>query len=102
MAKKKAKVDLPTIKRDPLTLRETEVCSLISKDLDNKAIGKSLGISVETVKEHVQNSLRKTKLLTPQPRCNPALLKKLRDGASADAHLLPIECRDLLEEQGLI
>jgi DNA-binding NarL/FixJ family response regulator len=59
--KPKTKVKLPTTSREPLTLRETEVCSLIAKDLDNVAIGKELGISVETVKEHVQNSLRKTK-----------------------------------------
>ena len=62
MAKKKSKSELPTAKREPLTMRETEVCSLISTDMDNKAIGKRLGISVETVKEHVQNSLRKLKL----------------------------------------
>jgi DNA-binding NarL/FixJ family response regulator len=63
MAKKKAKTKakLPTANRDPLTMRETEVCSLIAQDMDNIAIGKELGISVETVKEHVQNSLRKTK-----------------------------------------
>ena len=63
MAKKKAKskTKLPTSLRDPLTMRETEVCALIAQDMDNNAIGKELGISVETVKEHVQNSLRKTK-----------------------------------------
>lgn len=44
-----------------LTKRESEVALLISKDLDNKAIAKELKISVETVKEHIQNSLRKTK-----------------------------------------
>jgi DNA-binding NarL/FixJ family response regulator len=61
-SEKKSKIELPTAKREPLTLRETEVTSLIAKDLDNKMIGKALGISVETVKEHVQNSLRKSKL----------------------------------------
>lgn len=62
MAKKKTKTELPSAKREPLTMRETEVCFLISGDMDNKSIGKKLGISVETVKEHVQNSLRKLKL----------------------------------------
>ena len=46
----------------PLTQRESEVASLIVEDLPNIDIGKVLGISVETVKEHVQNSLRKTKI----------------------------------------
>lgn len=71
MAKKKEKQKnrgpkspggLPTEKREPLTLRETEVVFLIARDLDNRAIGETLGISIETVKEHVQNSLRKLKL----------------------------------------
>lgn len=43
----------------PLTNRETQVLRHISFGLKNREIGKSLGISVETVKEHVQNILRK-------------------------------------------
>ena len=31
----------------------------VSMGLSNREVGKSLGISVETVKEHVQNILRK-------------------------------------------
>ena len=43
----------------PLTNRETQVLRHVSMGLKNREIGKSLGISVETVKEHVQNILRK-------------------------------------------
>lgn len=43
----------------PLTQRETQVLRHIALGLSNKEIGRSLGISVETVKEHVQNILRK-------------------------------------------
>lgn len=43
----------------PLTQRETQVVRHIALGLSNKEIGRSLEISVETVKEHVQNILRK-------------------------------------------
>jgi len=43
----------------PLTNRESQVLRHVALGLSNKEIGKSLGISVETVKEHVQNILRK-------------------------------------------
>jgi DNA-binding NarL/FixJ family response regulator len=43
----------------PLTVRETQVLRHIALGLSNREIGLSLGISVETVKEHVQNILRK-------------------------------------------
>lgn len=43
----------------PLTSREAQVIRHVSMGLSNREIGKSLGISVETVKEHVQNILRK-------------------------------------------
>jgi DNA-binding NarL/FixJ family response regulator len=43
----------------PLTKRESQVLRHVSMGLSNREIGKSLGISVETVKEHVQNILRK-------------------------------------------
>lgn len=43
----------------PLTVRETQVLKHIALGLSNREIGRSLGISVETVKEHVQNILRK-------------------------------------------
>jgi DNA-binding NarL/FixJ family response regulator len=42
-----------------LTGREMQVLRHISMGLSNREVGKSLGISVETVKEHVQNILRK-------------------------------------------
>lgn len=45
----------------PLTNREAQVLRHVALGLSNKEIGKSLGISVETVKEHVQNILRKVK-----------------------------------------
>ena len=43
----------------PLTNREMQVLRHIAMGLSNREIGKSLAISVETVKEHVQNILRK-------------------------------------------
>ncbi len=45
----------------PLTSREAQVLRHVALGLSNKEISKSLAISVETVKEHVQNILRKTK-----------------------------------------
>ncbi len=43
----------------PLTERETQVLRHIALGLSNREIARSLEISVETVKEHVQNILRK-------------------------------------------
>ena len=43
----------------PLTNRELQVLRHIALGLSNREIGASLAISVETVKEHVQNILRK-------------------------------------------
>lgn len=43
----------------PLTQRESEVLRQLAHGLTNKEIGQSLGISYETVKEHVQHILRK-------------------------------------------
>jgi DNA-binding NarL/FixJ family response regulator len=43
----------------PLTLREMQVLRHVAMGLSNREIGRSLGISVETTKEHVQNILRK-------------------------------------------
>ena len=42
-----------------LTNREMQVLRHVSMGLSNREVGMSLGISVETVKEHVQNILRK-------------------------------------------
>ncbi len=50
---------LPIENSSPLTNRETQVLRHVSMGLSNREVGKSLGISVETVKEHVQNILRK-------------------------------------------
>ncbi len=43
----------------PLTKRELQVLQQVALGLSNREVGKSLGISVETAKEHVQNILRK-------------------------------------------
>jgi DNA-binding NarL/FixJ family response regulator len=43
----------------PLTQRETQVLRHLALGLSNKEIGRSLSISIETVKEHVQHLLRK-------------------------------------------
>jgi DNA-binding NarL/FixJ family response regulator len=45
-----------------LTPRETQVLRLVAMGLSNQEIADALEISVETVKEHVQNLLRKTSL----------------------------------------
>ena len=44
----------------PVTPREAQVLRHVAFGLSNREIAKSLEISVETVKEHVQNILRKT------------------------------------------
>ncbi len=46
----------------PLTNREFQVLNHIAVGMSNREIGKSLTISVETVKEHVQNVLKKLKV----------------------------------------
>jgi DNA-binding NarL/FixJ family response regulator len=43
----------------PLTRREYQVLRHLAYGLSNREIGRSLNISIETVKEHVQNILRK-------------------------------------------
>lgn len=43
----------------PLTNREVQVLRHVALGLSNREIGKSLEIGIETVKEHVQNTLRK-------------------------------------------
>jgi DNA-binding NarL/FixJ family response regulator len=57
-----AKMKRLVVNRDsdiPLTNRELQVLKHVAMGLSNREVGKSLGISVETVKEHVQNILRK-------------------------------------------
>lgn len=49
----------PTENDVPLTKREFQVLRHLAYGLSNREIGRSLSISVETVKEHVQNILRK-------------------------------------------
>lgn len=46
----------------PLTKREQQVLIHLSLGLSNKEIALAIGISIETVKEHVQNILRKLSL----------------------------------------
>ena len=55
MARRERKQDLSV----PLTARETQVLRQITMGLSNQEIADALKISVETVKEHVQNLLRK-------------------------------------------
>lgn len=51
-----------TAEEIPLTVRETQVLRHVALGLSNREIGRSLSISIETVKEHVQNILRKISL----------------------------------------
>jgi DNA-binding NarL/FixJ family response regulator len=46
----------------PLTRRESQVLRHIALGLSNREIATSLNISIETVKEHVQNILRKVRV----------------------------------------
>jgi DNA-binding NarL/FixJ family response regulator len=60
--KLKAKLqERPDPKADdvPLTRREYQVLRHLAYGLSNREVGRSLNISIETVKEHVQNILRK-------------------------------------------
>jgi DNA-binding NarL/FixJ family response regulator len=50
----------PTFEK--LSAREREVARLIAAGFDNVAIGRELGISVGTVKDHVHHALSKTGL----------------------------------------
>ncbi len=52
--------EVSTMRNDvSLTAREMQVLRHLALGLSNKEIGRSLAISIETVKEHVQNILRK-------------------------------------------
>lgn len=53
------RVTSPLPSASGLTRRECEVLKQLAFGLTNREIGKALGISYETVKEHVQNVLRK-------------------------------------------
>jgi DNA-binding NarL/FixJ family response regulator len=44
---------------EPLTPRETEILALMARGLGNKEIGRSLHVTVQTVKNHVHNLLAK-------------------------------------------
>jgi DNA-binding CsgD family transcriptional regulator len=55
---------LPRQPVPPLAQRESEVIALVASDLPNKEIAGLLGIKVETVKNHIQRSLRKTSIRT--------------------------------------
>jgi len=57
-----SKRDVPADAKVPLTPRETQVLRHVAMGLSNKEIADALEISVETVKEHVQNMLRKVSL----------------------------------------
>ena len=56
MARRKERGDNNQV---PLTNRELQVLRHVALGLSNREIGRSLTISIETVKEHVQNILRK-------------------------------------------
>ncbi|MGL4595064.1 MAG: response regulator transcription factor [Thermoguttaceae bacterium] len=49
-------------KLKPFTPREIDVIRFLAQGFDNKTIGNQLGISLQTVKEHVQSILRKTSM----------------------------------------
>jgi DNA-binding NarL/FixJ family response regulator len=57
-----AKREVPADANVSLTPRETQVLRHVAMGLSNQEIADALAISVETVKEHVQNMLRKVSL----------------------------------------
>ena len=59
MASSMANKTVPDNIEVPLTPRETQVLRLLALGLSNQEIADPLTISIETVKEHVQNLLRK-------------------------------------------
>ena len=59
MAGQMSRRDKQAVAGVPLTPRETQVLRLVAMGLSNQEIADSLEISIETVKEHVQNLLRK-------------------------------------------
>lgn len=59
MAGQMTRRDKQAIAGVPLTPRETQVLRLVAMGLSNQEIADALEISIETVKEHVQNMLRK-------------------------------------------
>ncbi len=70
-------VDLSKLPKNmPLTGREAQVLKHVALGLSNKEIAQSLTISVETVKEHVQNILRK---INAKDRTDAAV-KAIRSG----------------------
>jgi DNA-binding NarL/FixJ family response regulator len=44
----------PAVEESPLTPRETEILTLIGQGMSNKAVARHLGISVHTVKFHLE------------------------------------------------
>ena len=60
-----------------LTPRETQVLRHLALGLSNKEVGRSMKISVETVKEHVQNILRKLQMTDRTQAAVWAVRKKL-------------------------
>ena len=61
LEKERTVVPLPST-CDPLTARELETLSLMARGLRNKEIARSLRITVQTVKNHVHNSLEKLRV----------------------------------------
>jgi DNA-binding NarL/FixJ family response regulator len=61
----------------PLTKREYQVVRHLAYGLSNREIAKSMDISVETIKEHVQNLLRKLKMADRTEAAVWALKRKL-------------------------
>ena len=59
MIRPRPKNSIASCKNVPLTQRESEVLRQLALGLTNKEIALALHISYETVKEHVQNILRK-------------------------------------------
>jgi DNA-binding NarL/FixJ family response regulator len=80
LSKMKAELDKrldPAADDVPLTRREYQVLRHMAFGLSNREIAKSLAISIETVKEHVQNLLRKLKVADRTEAAVWAMQRKL-------------------------
>lgn len=66
-----------TPEQNPLSVRETEILKLLSDGLSNREIGEVAGISLSTVKAHIQNILAKLSASTRADAAVKAIKKGL-------------------------
>lgn len=73
----------------PLTPREVQVADLLIEGLRNYEIARKLGITEQTVKEHVKHLMQKTNLWTRTKLAVAFARQKERERTVDDADTLP-------------